>query len=114
MNNDGKPSFNLFEVGKRFKENRVKKGIVLMDMADDLKMSRNTISEYEKYPINMTLSTLLSYEDYLNVSAAYLLFGANILKPDDISLAHELFMKWGQELLQEALPCKKNGKCPFK
>lgn len=114
MNNDGKPSFNLFEVGKRFKETRVNKGIVLTDMSNDLKMSRNTISEYEKYPVNMTLSTLLLYEDYFDVFAAYLLFGTNILKPNDISLAHELFMEWGRELLQETLPCKKNGKCPFK
>lgn len=114
MHDNRKTSFNLNEVGKRFKELRTDRHTSLMNMSEDLQISRNTISKYEDYPNSMSLSTLLLYEDYFDTSVAYLLFGKNILSPNDISLAHELFMKWGRELLQEIWPDLKNLNYPFK
>lgn len=61
--------------GKRLKEIRKKRGIILAKMADDLNTTEATLSRYENDINRPKINFLEEIADYLNISLDYLIKG---------------------------------------
>lgn len=67
------PNNNSKSIGERLRELREKENLNQESMGEILGVDRRTISHFERGDRNFSISILLSYSLYFNVSADYLL-----------------------------------------
>lgn len=60
-------------LGQRLRSLRKEKDLTQIELANELKIDKSTIAKYETDKIEPSLSMLVLFLDYFNVSADYLL-----------------------------------------
>ena len=63
----------MIDIGSKIKELRLEKGLLQKDLAIQLGVARNTITQYEKNLANPSYEVLIAIAKFFNVSTDFLL-----------------------------------------
>ncbi len=61
------------EIGSRLKELRLERGLTQVALAEILKIDKSTIAKYETNKIEPSISMLIAFVEFFQVSADYIL-----------------------------------------